>query len=477
MGDRPLRLSQAEDFDPGMANMIVEMLSDSTTTKLHGREIALRFPNDCHFLTSCPGFYPLDKRDFERICNDRLQNMYDNDPRSLTWCNGKKIGVRPLIYPEDTQRYSIPWGIMEVLNAHARSTFPENANARFRIWKAPKTLKQIDWEDALFEDVTDNENKVKEYLEGTIKGYRKNILDEGGGDTNANPIGFDDAPSAPGDSHSAAANNDEQNRDTAGAEEEGGSLGHKRSRAGNGDAVPTATAASSSLSPRELLKEAKRIVKTEFVDLYDRRVYQDAIDRLYADFNEKGNGDYQAWAKQFYCEFRQNDKDEKLKGLNMDRKHCLRLVYDLVEQWNDFCETHGQSEQFEQAMLDSLHRIENILAICLPMDRAQALYKMTKRRDGKGPKGRPWHCKLHAFNDEQYNEEYPLEDRNPFAHDYPEVKTEFYEYLDQFHYGGSKDAIMDKKLFRVLFCEKLNLLEDEHFRELAMPAPRPDDAD
>ncbi|KAL7570720.1 hypothetical protein ACA910_017842 [Epithemia clementina (nom. ined.)] len=188
----------------------------------------------------------------------------------------------------------------------------------------------------------------------------------------------------------------------------------------------------------------------KFVDAYDDESYQQRLSRLYMDRGTKGP---EEWAKLFCLDFRDNNDDARALMLNQDRKECLCLLYDMVDEWKN----HGFSPAFEDTIVRvfKARRIARILGVCLVMDRAQSLYKMilpAKTSDGKEILGMHWYSELHFQND-------------TFASN--QERLEWKELLS--NYSGT--ATMNKRLYRLLYSEALGLQGDKEFARWSQPQP------
>jgi len=222
----------------------------------------------------------------------------------------------------------------------------------------------------------------------------------------------------------------------------------------------------------EYLENKARAIMREFVDQYDRDDYQDRLDRLYQDFNDSGSGNYNDWAIKLYKIVRDNPLDDRAKQLNRDRGNCLKLIYSLVNRWDAWVKLDGHKSEVFEAAIEKVfqkRRLKRILAVCLVMDRAQCLYVMRDLSQPKGsaPAGMPWFSELHFRHD------------TPFARDHGARLFIFQLYLDEYdgYKGDDGKGPMNKRLFRILFLERLGFQNDEYFRELSMPSQRPTNTD
>ena len=201
--------------------------------------------------------------------------------------------------------------------------------------------------------------------------------------------------------------------------------------------------------PRDLEGVITAVVK-EYVRRYNAPEIQEALERL-----EKYRGlkNLEDWAKEVYTTLQKDPEDERAKAVNKDRRICLKLLYDLVEEWPNF----GYSDEFEQAIdcVFRTRRLVRILSFCLPLDRAQSLYRL--RHGTTDIFGMPWYSQLHLETDTSY------------ARDHPEEQMEWIKFIG--NYSGS--GTMNRKLFRLLFSDRLALRSNEDFWRWSKPAKVP----
>ncbi|KAL7580352.1 hypothetical protein ACA910_004381 [Epithemia clementina (nom. ined.)] len=186
-----------------------------------------------------------------------------------------------------------------------------------------------------------------------------------------------------------------------------------------------------------------------FVQKYDEPQYQERLNRIYKD---RSSHDPEEWAHKLYLTFRDDNSNPRALGLNQDRKACLNLLYDLVNAWEYF----QFSSAFEEAMLTIFkpHRMARILGVCLVMDRAQSLYKMVL--PAISPKGEMI-IGMHWFSDLHFQN----------SNLSPEEHEEWRKLLEK--YSGT--ATMNKRLYRLLYSEKLDLRKDPVFAKWSHPQP------
>lgn len=182
----------------------------------------------------------------------------------------------------------------------------------------------------------------------------------------------------------------------------------------------------------------------DFVTVYESPSIQDALKRLE---ENKGTQDTDEWAENFYKNFNDNPDDTVLSSLNMDRKHCLNLVYSLVNTWQD---NKDFLIQFEKSIpkVFKTERLERILRICLPMDRAQALFKLKLNFDTDTKPGIPWYSELQL----------------------PFLNQEFISHTEKF---PSHKPPMNKRLFRLVNSDYIGLKENPDFMKWTKPTPVP----
>ena len=196
---------------------------------------------------------------------------------------------------------------------------------------------------------------------------------------------------------------------------------------------------------------AKEEVKT-FVDRYDSSEFQMMLEVVL--HGNLGTNDVEEWAKGWAITLRDNPGDEKASTLNAARKFCLKLIVELVNAWA----AHKYASYFEEAIRVEFRdrRLERILSVCLPMDRAQSLYRM-KNRTSKHF-GIAWYSSLH------------LDPATVFAKEHQAKHIEWVKY--SWNYEGRPS--MNKRFFRLLFSTKLGFQSKSDFKRWSMPeyAPR-----
>ena len=197
------------------------------------------------------------------------------------------------------------------------------------------------------------------------------------------------------------------------------------------------------------LGDPDAVVKV-YVHRYNTAEIQDALERMDKD---RGSKNLEDWAKEVYTTLQKDPEDKRTKALNKYRKDCLDLLYDMVKEWENF----GYSEEFEQAIdcVFKTRRLVRILSFCLPLDRAQSLYKM--RHGTTDSIGMPWYSELH------------LKPGTSYARDHPEEQTEWIKFIGSYSGRGT----MNKKMFRLLFSDRLSLRSNEDFRRWSKPTKVP----
>ena len=128
----------------------------------------------------------------------------------------------------------------------------------------------------------------------------------------------------------------------------------------------------------------------EFNDMYDAGIVYSCLDRIRADLRQSGKS-VEAWAQEWAYSLCQGDEDAKT--LNKDRKLSLELLYTLVNRWKGVKGPQTlTAENIVYYFGDK--RIMGILGLCLPMDRASALYNMTV--PGESNPGMHWVSEVHV---------------------------------------------------------------------------------
>lgn len=108
----------------------------------------------------------------------------------------------------------------------------------------------------------------------------------------------------------------------------------------------------------------------DFVAFYNSGFYQTALLRLIEAVGKQD--DVIEWARSWAISMRSPTDNPAAAELNKHRKLCLHLLFNLC----DACRKHETVSEAEIVKIFQLHRILNILQVALPMDRAQALFRM-----------------------------------------------------------------------------------------------------
>ncbi|KAL7581412.1 hypothetical protein ACA910_021997 [Epithemia clementina (nom. ined.)] len=410
--------------------------------EMMGPMILVQYPCDLHFLCGCANFDPFGHNNILRTVafdffRDREVKGQPCKPRAC---------------------------IREVLTAASRKAkvYTENDFAIFRIWKpnleegAPR-LNERNWKQAIFEEITGNDGHLKKHLEWplrkAIEKAQKSVAEEKVDVTNApqpdtiSQQTSDD--SRPGSVSPVINTTNNENNLAPQVVPPSPSTPHSvvipetiYSRAHPED--PRAKRNRCELSsPENKLKE--------FRFQYESPDIQDALSRMEKD---RGDQEVEEWATALYKAFRDDLEDQRCRGLNMDRKKCLELIYDVVREW----EKHDYSTEFENdiAKVFKTRNLVRILTPCLAMDRAQALYKM--RNATNTSYGIPWYSQLHMEND--------------FAFESEEEQKEWFNYIDKLP-GPPPHPSMNKRLFRLLFSDVFGLRKIESFKRWSKPAKVP----
>jgi hypothetical protein len=127
----------------------------------------------------------------------------------------------------------------------------------------------------------------------------------------------------------------------------------------------------------------------DFLNMYESTFYQKCLLNLK---NAVGNIDKKVWAKEWAIRMLNEKPYEQDMALNRDRKVCLQLLYTLCKRWksqSDLSITESTiADEFEA------YRIKKIMLVSLPMDQAQALYKM--KYDDCEDVGMHWVARQHV---------------------------------------------------------------------------------
>jgi hypothetical protein len=133
------------------------------------------------------------------------------------------------------------------------------------------------------------------------------------------------------------------------------------------------------------IRQCERI--DEFEQVYDSAPFQRTLRTIRV---AQGIAPVDEWAKDWSIRMRREAAADV--ELNECRRTAVTFVYELCNRWKD--------EECEDVTDESLvkdfkgHRLTNILQLVLPMDRAQALYKMIY--PGKTAYGMHWVSEAHA---------------------------------------------------------------------------------
>jgi hypothetical protein len=152
------------------------------------------------------------------------------------------------------------------------------------------------------------------------------------------------------------------------------------------------------------IKSAKN--NDDLESIYGSKQFQRALERLVksqerAHTNEEKETWAMTWA--FALGGKESDSQEYKNALALDgdRRVCFELLKRLVDlHWDKRGDVLVDPTVSKDNLKEFDHRIKRILALCLPMDRAQALYTMQK--EGQHPPGMNWYAAEHE-SDGNYN--------------------------------------------------------------------------
>ena len=143
------------------------------------------------------------------------------------------------------------------------------------------------------------------------------------------------------------------------------------------------------------IHECRRII--DINRMYYSDLYQKALGRIE---HAQGDMDKEESGHQWAIDLRNND--EKAYDLNKDRKAFLELLKVMCNHWRDqeaeFKDAKIKKEDSVGKPFEGEKKVARILGLCLVMDRAQALYKMTK--PGSHVAGMHWYAKQHEQSEE-----------------------------------------------------------------------------
>lgn len=160
------------------------------------------------------------------------------------------------------------------------------------------------------------------------------------------------------------------------------------------------------------------------------------------------------WARKVYQD-KKRGKAYSLE-LNEHRRNLLKIVYKLVNKWGEY----DLSPEFEEAMVEGFPRskIVEILQICVPMDRAHALYALHNADTDKY--GYHWYSKLHYEKGSKFLMKYGEEKRMKT------IQGEIRRFEDE---HPEQKPPMNKRLYRLLFSDALGLQAIPDFRRWSQP--------
>ncbi|KAL7561087.1 hypothetical protein ACA910_020401 [Epithemia clementina (nom. ined.)] len=179
---------------------------------------------------------------------------------------------------------------------------------------------------------------------------------------------------------------------------------------------------------------------------FDEPSFQEALSRLYFDL---GDHDPEEWARSLYLTLHHDPSNEKAATLNMDRKKCLQLLYDLVDAW----ESSADPSLFEEEIRRSFHveRLYRILYVGVIMDRSQALYRMQIPTSSLF--GMHWYAKSHLSEEMSTG-----------------LSAEELRALKAALVGYPGFPTMNRRIYKILHTERFGLLQaDRRFAEWAKP--------
>jgi len=500
---------------------------DTTMVETTGRTIPQLFPNDSHYLCTCPNFKPLHNEDFDLYAQEYYTQCLGASPHALAQLSNPKLARKILEY------------------ANQRIKSEKGHDATFRVWKpdVPKRtrLSESTWQETKFDDISDNPGKIAKALERVMRSFRKKVsenqtapaprvsttapqdhsdMDEEATAASSQPnsqmpnsIQVEISPSTiPGGGvlplplalparmdpgiHDALGNQidevalgatDRSFRPipsvdittatahpvspptVANAEDP---RGGKRSRGSKNYVTSIST---SDGEESETMCDLAAATVKKFVRQYRKPLYQKYLAELEDHYHRNhtvGESPVE-WATRIYTVLRDDRLNASSLRLNECRGECLDLVYELMNDWEEWNAQGRPSEVFEAAVMKhSTRPLIRILRLCVAMDRAQCLYSMYEMSSTQStpPCGIPW------FNKRQ------LDPNGVFAREYPQEYSKFKDYFD--HYNGYKQngkSTMNKYLFRLLFNETFQnsimslVSHDEvtYFRRLSMPSEVP----
>lgn len=151
--------------------------------------------------------------------------------------------------------------------------------------------------------------------------------------------------------------------------------------------------------------EQCRLIK-DFVALYDSTAFQTILERMRSSLTSSGQ-DATTWARDWAIRMRTAIIGPDI-DLNMYRKSVLYLLYELCNAWKDNENTSVTEDSIVEVFQG--HRVENILLLALPLDRAQCLFAM--KYPDTNVYGMHWVSSEHVSSEPNKHWEEKLKDRD-----------------------------------------------------------------
>ena len=216
------------------------------------------------------------------------------------------------------------------------------------------------------------------------------------------------------------------------------------------------------LPARPALSSSSKI--DQWLQRYHSNEIQEALERL---DTHRGYDDSETWAKSLYTHLRTASLHDPLREIHSCRVLLTNLLMDLLAEW----EQQNFAESFERDVLihkATVERLETLLAMCLPMMRAEVLYRM-RPFPNSADYGKLWIAQFHLQDNTAYSRNYPFDQEQWKVHKDPQDGTPLVnKEVNWFS--------MDDKLCHLLFSDNLRMLErNVDFQKWALPSSVPPD--
>lgn len=146
----------------------------------------------------------------------------------------------------------------------------------------------------------------------------------------------------------------------------------------------------------------------DFVLVYDSTPFQQLLNVLRQSRSASGAADADTWAMDWAVRMR-TALDGPDFDVNQCRRTVLKLLYELCNAWTD--DTNESVTETSIVNIFQGHRVETILLLTLPLDRAQCLYAM--KYPCTNQFGMHWVSSTHVDNDPIWRDRLSMVDGLP----------------------------------------------------------------